>query len=67
MQQAVNLGAIPKNGVSSKINYLVIGSFDFIAFLNGEKSSKLKKVEARIGEGAPMQIASEDFLVDLIS
>lgn len=67
MQQAVNLGAIPKNGVSSKINHLVIGSFDFIAFLNGEKSSKLKKVEARIGEGAPMQIVSEDFLVDLIS
>lgn len=53
--------------MSSKLDYLVIGSFDFIAFLNGEKSSKLKKVEARIGEGVPMQIVSEDFLVDLIS
>lgn len=67
MQQVVNLGAIPENGVSSKLDYLVIGSFDSIACLNGEKSSELKKVEARMGEGAPIQIVSEDFLVDLVS
>lgn len=67
IQQVVNLGAIPKNGVSSKLDYLVLGSFDFIACLNGKKSSKLKKAEAFIEEGAPIQIVSEDFLIDLIS
>lgn len=63
MQKAVNLGAEPKTGVTKKVNYLVVGSFDFVSNLNGNKSSKLKKAEEYAAAGCNIQIISESFFL----
>lgn len=64
MQKAVNLGAVPLNNFSKKVDYLVVGSFDFISSLGGKPSSKLKKAEKAIAEGASLQIVSESFFAE---
>lgn len=67
MQAAVNLGAIPKNTFSAKLDYLVVGTFDFNSALHGEPSSKLKKARDAISKGSQLQIASEDFFIQYLS
>ena len=63
VQHAVNLGAMPQKGVTKKLDYLVVGSFEFNASLKGEKSTKLKKAEAYIAEETGLQIVSDNFFL----
>lgn len=64
MQKAVNLGAVPLKGFSKKVDFLIVGSFDFVSNLEGNPSSKLKKAQKAIAEGSTMQIVSESFFVE---
>lgn len=63
-QCAIDLGAIPLQGVTKKLDYLVVGSFDFISNLRGDKSAKLKKAEGYQLDGIPLEIISEDFFLE---
>ncbi|MCI9129320.1 MAG: exonuclease [Eggerthellaceae bacterium] len=64
MQYAVNAGATPQANVTKKTDYLVLGSFDYVAALNGSKSSKLKKAEKLQLEGSSLQIIDEDYYLE---
>lgn len=66
VQHAVNLGAEPQKGVTKKLDYLVVGSFEFNASLRGNKSSKLKKAETYIKEGTGLQIVSDNFFLSYV-
>jgi len=49
--------------LSSKTNYLVVGTYDYTQFGEGFKSGKLKNAEKLISEGHDLEIISElDFL-----
>lgn len=59
-QIVANIGGIIKpNTLSSKTNYLVVGSYDYNQYGKGFKSSKLKKAEKMIKEGKDLEIISE--------
>lgn len=64
MQKAVNLGAIPMKAFSKKMDYLVVGSFDFCSSVKDGATGKMKKAQEAIASGAPMQIVSESFFLD---
>lgn len=64
MQKAVNLGAMPMKGFSKKMDYLVVGSFDFCSSIKDGATGKMKKAQEAIENGAPMQIVSESFFLD---
>ena len=55
MQKAVNLGAVPKNNVTKKVNYPNRGSFDFLSCLKGDNTSKLKKAEEYAASGSRLR------------
>lgn len=66
VQHSVNLGAVPQQGVTKKLDFLVVGSFDFNASLKGDKSSKLKKAEGYIEKGAELKIVSDNFFLSYV-
>lgn len=59
-QIVVNIGGIisPDN-LSSKTNFLVVGTYDYNQYGEGFKSSKLKNAEAMIAQGNELEIISE--------
>ena len=60
-QIVANIGGIIKpDTLSSKTNYLVIGTYDFNKYGEGFKSSKLKKAEEYIRKGHDLEIISEN-------
>ncbi|TQR20362.1 exonuclease domain-containing protein [Psychrobacillus vulpis] len=62
-QLAVNCGAICSGNVDSNTNFLVVGDNDLVKYVQGIKSTKMKKVEAMISKGMPIEIVGEqDFL-----
>lgn len=62
-QHAVNCGANCKGSVDSYTNFLVVGDNDLVKYVQGIKSAKMKKVEAMIEQGYPIEIVGEqDFL-----
>lgn len=62
-QYAVNCGAFCKGNVDITTNFLVVGDKDLHKYLEGIKSSKMKKVEQMIEQGYPIEIVGEqDFL-----
>ncbi|WP_391207086.1 exonuclease domain-containing protein [Psychrobacillus sp. L4] len=62
-QLAVNCGAICKGNVDSNTNVLVVGDNDLVKYVQGIKSTKMKKVEEMISHGLPIEIVGEqDFL-----
>lgn len=52
--------------MSKKLDYLVLGSFDFVAALKGKKSSKLVKAEELAQSGCPLRVIDEDFFANFI-
>lgn len=57
------LGATTPDDVSRTTRYLVIGDADFAKFQAGWRSSKLKKADRLVAEGAALEVISEtDFL-----
>ncbi|MDD2370866.1 MAG: exonuclease domain-containing protein [Firmicutes bacterium] len=59
-QIVVDLGGHCELGVTKITNYLVIGNFDYIRNINGDKSNKIKKAESLILKGQDLVILSED-------
>lgn len=66
MQNAVNLGAIPKTSVGKKLDYLVLGSLDFVSSLKGKKSSKLLKAEELARQGYDIRVIDEKFFTEFL-
>ena len=66
MQIVADLGGIPGDGVTKKTNYLMLGNNDYCKTIKDGKSSKQKKAEKLILEGADLQIISEQVFYDLI-
>lgn len=67
MQIVVNHGGINGDNVTKQTNYLVLGSIDYCASLNGKKSTKHKKAESLALAGQDIEIISEDVFYDMIS
>lgn len=65
-QEAVNRGALYCNSVTKKTNYLVMGVQDYSKFVDGKKSSKLKKAEELIANGQDLEIIGEDEFIRLL-
>lgn len=60
-QIVANIGGIIKpDNLSSKSNYLVVGTLDYNRFGKGFKSAKLKNAEEFISHGNDLEIISED-------
>lgn len=66
MQCVVNLGGSCSNGVTKKINYLILGNNDFCASIKDGKSNKQKKAEKYILEGLDIEIISENVFYDML-
>lgn len=59
-QIVANIGGIIKpDNLSSKTNYLVVGTYDYNQYGAGFKSSKLKNAEEMIAQGKELEIISE--------
>ncbi len=67
MQIVANIGGICGDGVTKKTNYLILGNNDYCASIKDGKSSKQKKAEKLILEGADLQIIPESVFFDMIS
>ena len=66
MQLVVNVGGLISDNVTRKTNYLVVGSFDFIKSVKGNKSTKMKKAEELILGGYDLKIISDKTFFELI-
>lgn len=66
MQLVVNAGGYIADSVTKATNYLVVGSFDFIKSVKGNKSSKMKKAEKMILDGYDITIISENTFREII-
>ena len=66
MQLVVNVGGYIADSVTKATNYLVVGSFDFIKSVKGNKSSKMKKAEKMILDGYDITIISENTFREII-
>ena len=63
MQAVVDHGGQCHDTVRHDTNYLVVGQNGFIGYREGHKSTKMKKAEALLTEGCPIEILSEaDFI-----
>lgn len=63
MQAVVDHGGQCHDTVRHDTNYLVVGQIGFIGYREGHKSTKMKKAEALLTEGCPIEILSEaDFI-----
>lgn len=67
MQIVTNIGGICGDGVTKKTNYLILGNNDYCASIKDGKSSKQKKAEKLILEGADLQIIPESVFFDMIA
>lgn len=65
-QICVNLGAKCENSVTKHTNLLVLGGFDSVSNVKGNKSSKLKKAEKLILSGQDLTIMDEKLFLDTI-
>ena len=63
---AAKRGAIPKDNITSKTRYLVVGKSEFVDLDNGIKSGKLVKAEAMFTKGYIIDIISEDQFLELL-
>lgn len=66
MQLVANIGGIPADGVTKKTNFLILGNNDYCKTIKDGKSSKQKKAEQLILNGADLQIIPEQVFYDLI-
>lgn len=62
-QEVINIGANFSETFNKKVNYLVVGDFELYKFKDSDKSSKLRKAEDALLNGAKIEVISEiDFL-----
>lgn len=66
-QYVVNAGGNSTSAISGLANFLVVGDQDYTQFVDGKKSSKMKKAEKLIAKGKDIEIIPEsDFLQLLV-
>lgn len=65
-QLVVNIGGICGNGVTTKTNFLILGSTDYCNSLHGAKSNKQKKAEQLIAAGQDLIILPENDFYEMI-
>lgn len=65
-QYATNCGAICKGQVDGTTNFLVVGDQDLYKYVQGIKSTKMRKVEALIEQGYPIEIVGEQDFIRLV-
>lgn len=66
MQHVVDVGGYVANSVTKATNYLVVGSFDFIKSVKGDKSSKMVKAEKMKLDGLDIEVISENTFLDFL-
>ena len=66
MQVVADLGGINGDSVTRKTNFLVLGNNDMCASIKGGKSSKHKKAEQYILDGADLIIISENEFYEMV-
>lgn len=66
-QIVANLGGIPKDSITKKTNYLVIGNSDFATSVKNGKTSKMKQAEDYQQKGCDITIISENAFFEMIS
>ena len=66
-QIVANLGGIPKDSITKKTNYLVIGNSDFAKSVKDGKTTKMKQAEAYQQKGSDITIVSENAFFEMIS
>lgn len=66
MQKIVNVGGLISDNITKSTNFLVIGSFDFIKSVKGDKSSKMVKAEKMHLDGYDITVISEDTFVEML-
>lgn len=66
MQRVVDVGGYIADSVTKATNYLVVGSFDFVKSVKGDKSSKMKKAEKMKLDGLDIEVISENTFLDFI-
>lgn len=66
MQTVVNAGGICKDGVSKKVNYLVIGNVDYSVSVGDGKSAKQRAAEKLQLSGADIAVISENVFYDML-
>lgn len=66
MQSVVNVGGYVADSVTKTTNYLVVGSFDFVKSVKGDKSSKMKKAEKMKLDGLDIEVISENTFLEFL-
>lgn len=66
-QIVANLGGIPKDSVTKKTNFLVIGNADFVASVKNGKTNKMKQAEDYRRKGCDILVVSENTFFEMIS
>jgi DNA polymerase-3 subunit epsilon len=66
MQSVVNVGGIVSNRITTKTNYLVIGSFEFVKSVKDGKSSKVVKAQKMRLDGYDINVIAENTFMDLL-
>ena len=67
MQIVTNIGEICGDGVTKKTNFLILGNNDYCTTIKDGKSTKQKKAEKLILEGADLQIIPENAFLEMIA
>lgn len=67
MQLVTDIGGICGDSVTSKTNFLILGNNDYCASIKDGKSTKQKKAEKYILNGADLTIISENTFYDMLS
>lgn len=67
MQKVANQGGHPAKDVSRFTNFLIVGDQDFSKLKAGKKSSKMRKAEAVLSEGADIEILPEDEFLRMLN
>lgn len=65
MQLVANVGGVIGDSVTKKTNYLILGNNDYCKSIKDGKSSKQKKAEKLILQGADLQIITENVFYDM--
>ncbi|MDO5291329.1 MAG: hypothetical protein Q4F05_01135 [bacterium] len=66
MRLVRNCGGITGTSVTRKTHYLILGNKEYEKRLQGNKSSKLRRAEGLVREGAALHIISEDTFYELV-
>lgn len=65
-QLIINIGGIVGDNVTKQTNFLILGNNDYCKSIKDGKSSKQKKAEKLIAEGADLSIIPESVFLDIL-